>query len=118
MEFLARCTACGTILTSKPGITLHLRRCKEGAKAIPAYIKPEECSDEQLRQFAELSEIVIDDGVKGLEGNIQAGRRARHALNEIRLIIPELRGHILDGMGSSRGPGSEPTQPTQGPASP
>lgn len=50
-----------------------------------------ESVQEMLEAMSKNFEIVQADAAKGMEGNKQAARRARKALNEIKKACPPLR---------------------------
>lgn len=103
-EFTAICV-CRKLCTSKPGLTLHHRKCKVAQEDIRAgrdgilktnIIESVEYID-QAKEFLNLAqEAAADIHFVLAEGNRSAGRRARVTLNCLRQKIVPLRRLILE----------------------
>lgn len=98
---------CGKLCTSRPGLTLHVKRCRDAQKAIgegKSYIKdnsdiiiPKAEYSGKVKQFSELSESIAMDAHLALsEHNKSAGRRARTNMITMRDLIIPMRKEILD----------------------
>lgn len=57
-----------------------------------------ETPDGKIAKLKELIETVEADTPKGIEGNKQAARRARNALNEIKKLCTPLRQDIQEAV--------------------
>ena len=53
-------------------------------------------------ELQDLVDVVKEDGPKGLEGNKQAARRARNALNELKKACTPLRVEIQEAVKKPR----------------
>lgn len=99
---------CGKMCTSKPGITLHRRYCKEAKEAMLAGKSPLKETDiiqprikyiNMVDEFAKVAEAVAYDAHIALtEDNKSAGRRARTGFIQLRDMIIPIRKKILDKM--------------------
>lgn len=115
--FLAVCV-CGKVCTSKPGLTLHQRKCKEAAdakaKGLPMnkdvdIIQPEAEYHPEVQELFEMVKTMSIDADRALrEGNKSAGRRARIALTAIKKKVTPLRDQILKKMKESKSDKPEP----------
>lgn len=105
--FVASCV-CGKICTSKPGLTLHQRRCKQAQRAEREGEPMVQDSDvvpgntEYAKPVQEMIDMVTEmagDADRALRnGNKSAGRRARTILIAMKKKITPLRDQILAEM--------------------
>jgi len=109
---------CGKLCTSRPGLTLHIKRCKDAQKAIgegKSYIKdnsdiiiPKAEYSGRVKLFSELSESIAMDAHLALsEHNKSAGRRARTNMIAMRDLIIPMRKDILDMIKTKNGSGDD-----------
>lgn len=118
--FIAICV-CNKVCTSKAGLTLHHRNCKQAQEAkdkgLPMTRETDivETETEYVKEVQDLVNMVNDmavDAHKALtDGNKSAGRRARIALTTIKKATTPLRKNILDKM-----KGETPEEAAQEPA--
>jgi hypothetical protein len=105
---------CGKLCTSRPGLTLHIKRCKDAQKAIcegKPYVKdstdiiiPKAEYSGKVKQFSDLAESIAMDAHLALsEQNKSAGRRARTNMITMRDLIIPMRKDILDMIKTKNG---------------
>jgi hypothetical protein len=87
---------CGRVCSSRPGLTLHKKKCKSENSAAKPNLQPVIKSKEASALFSLALSIAVDADLALIDRNKSAGRRARHGLNRLRSMIIPLRKVILD----------------------